>query len=225
MTLQQFLLILWARRKVVLLTFFATVLTTLVGQPAAAQAIHGGNVRGHRRQVARPDRRHGAARHDGARLHGHAGRHHQQRPRRATRRPAAAGWTRARRSASSGRKPPRARGRLHAWLGDAAAEEARRQAVARKQRHQHRLHRGRSRPLPPPSPMPLPRPTSIPTSSCASNRQSNTPTGSTARSRCSAKSWKRPRRRFPATSRQPASSAPTNGSTTKPRSSTNCLHN
>ena len=30
MTLQQFLLILWARRKVVLLTFFATVLTTLV---------------------------------------------------------------------------------------------------------------------------------------------------------------------------------------------------
>jgi polysaccharide biosynthesis transport protein len=30
MTLQQFLLILWARRKIVLLTFFATVLTTLV---------------------------------------------------------------------------------------------------------------------------------------------------------------------------------------------------
>ena len=80
-------------------------------QPADAQAIHGGHVGGHRRQVARPDRRHGAARHDGAGLHGDAGRHHQQRPRRPACRQAAARWKRARRSASSGWKRPKARDR------------------------------------------------------------------------------------------------------------------
>ena len=223
MTLQQFLLILWARRKVVLLTFFTTVLTTLAvslllpkqytadtsvvidvksPDPIAGMVLPGMMAPGYMAtqvNIINSDR---VAQRVVKLLRMEENPTVREQ------------WL----------EETEGRGQMSAWLGNLLQKKL----DVKPSRESNVINigiRGLIQPLLQPLPMRLPKPISIPILNYVSNRQSNTPTGSTARSNCSAKSWKQPRARCPAISRQRESSGPMSGSTTRPRSSMSCPRN